>query len=297
MLDVVHFLNKYPIKALIQIGYTKSEIEDYMLNLRAQIIADYLHPFKDEIKSLYNWKFDIESLVALNILDVSEIQILKNCSKNVYEKEILLKKYLSKYLNFECSSSKIPTDNFKMICNWIVRNWGGIKTGELKIDLELIDKIKTSDLPFERIASYSKIASFINPSKQIIYDSRVAYSINWILLSSTKINSDFFPIPEGRNSKLMAFDMNVLIHLILKDKFQDSIENLTDKYFINTIDTELYIYKNEAYFKLNELINLAHKKLWGEDDIELFKTEMLLFSIADHQIIKDIIQKTTITIQ
>jgi len=50
------------------------------------------------------------------------------------------------------------------------------------------------------------------PEKHFIYDSRVTYSLNWIILSENAGNR-FFPIPEGQNSKMRAFEMNILICL------------------------------------------------------------------------------------
>lgn len=287
----------YTSQALAKIGYANNEIDEYILNHKAQIIASYLEPFKDEIQSLYSWKFDLESLEKLKLLNYSEIQSIKNCENNDYQKEILLKQYISSYLNNELEKSKTPSKLFLEICEWIIKSWGGIKSGELIIDNESIKAIEKSTLSFDRIASYSKIASFLNPQKSIIYDSRVAYSINWILLSSNDIENEFFPIPEGRNSKLIAFDMNVLLHLKFINVFQNSLNELSKKSFVKNIDSQLYLPKKVAYYQLNKLINLTHKQLWGENDSELYKTEMLLFSIADNKIILDIINRTTISIK
>ena len=104
-------------------------------------------------------------------------------------------------------------EKFNKLCLWIVKDWGGIKTGSVSAIKELVENFLNSEKPqYKRIASTSKVGAFMYPEKFLIYDSRVAYSLNWIILSEGAGNY-FFPIPSGRNSKMMAFDMDVLIRL------------------------------------------------------------------------------------
>ena len=73
---------------------------------------------------------------------------------------------------------------FNELCLWIIRDWGGIKTGKNEDTLELIKtSLSQKEFQFKRIASSSKIASFMYPDRYAIYDSRVAYTLNWIILS------------------------------------------------------------------------------------------------------------------
>ena len=76
----------------------------------------------------------------------------------------------------------------------------------------VLEFLRTDRPKFKRIASTSKVGGFMTPTKNIIYDSRVAYTMNWIILSEDA-GDRFFPIPEGRNSKMQAFDLDVLIRL------------------------------------------------------------------------------------
>ena len=129
------------------------------------------------------------------------------------------------------------------------------------------------------------------PEECIIYDSRVAYSLNWILLSQNA-GHKFFPIPDGRNSKISAFNMDTLIRLKYVHKYvaPDKI-SLSNKKYISKIDGELYISKERAYQTLNFLIKEIAKRLWvgqKEKCDQLFFTEMLLFSIADREVFLDI---------
>jgi len=262
---------------------------------KVKIIADYLRIHKDNIESLYQWKSNLNELFSLIDIGESEKNELINYNEHEkFAKEVSLKKVINKHLRQSIESN--DSERFNKIANWIVKVWGGIKTGSA-LDNEIIDKIKQKKaLPFTRIASYSKIAAFLHLKDFIIYDSRVAYSLNWILLSNN-IETLYFPIPEGRNSKMTAFDMNVLIRLNNKQKYNPSDETDIEKgLFVNRIDKKIYFNKDEAYDELNKLIKLVHKELWGVNDTELYKTEMLLFSIADSAVYLDIVRKVNFSI-
>ena len=144
---------------------------------------------------------------------------------------------------------------------------------------------------FKRIASSSKVGAYLFPDRNVIYDSRVAYSLNWIILSENA-GQLFFPIPEGRNSKMSAFDLNVLIRLKNITHYQPkSIEHLDHRLYMKNADKKLFINKNEAYSELNNLIKSISEKLWTGDNEKkqnLYYTEMLLFSIADREVFLDI---------
>lgn len=257
---------------------------------RAKIISDYLKQHKDNLQKLYKWEPKLEGLFKIiNAHNEEEIEKLKKSDSN-FEREIILKSIISKYLNDE------NFDLIKNICQWIIKDWGGINSEIKGLDKEDFNNEYFDKLKFDRIASYSKIAAFYNPNKYVIYDSRVAYSLNWILLSSKQIKNDFFPIPEGRNSKMMAFDMNVLIHLSCKNNYKLTEREKDNKKFISNKDKNIFIDKEIAYNALNTLLTEVHKLTWGEDDEELYKTEMLLFSIADSVVFEDIVNKVELTI-
>ena len=174
-----------------------------------------------------------------------------------------------------------------------IKDWGGIITAKDNDTISLISAFlrKIEKPEFSRIASSSKVGAYLFPQNNVIYDSRVAYSINWIILSENA-GQKYFPIPEGRNSKMSAFDLNVLIRLKNITNYQTkNINELDRKLFIKNADKFLYVDKKEAYFEMNNLIKQISNKLW-EGDLEkmenLYYTEMLLFSIADREIFKEI---------
>src|SRR5690606_15016387 len=130
---------------------------------------------------------------------------------------------------------------FDKLSLWIIQDWGGIRTGNDEKTKALIREfIASRSFKFDRIPSVSKVAAYMFPNEYIIYDSRVAYSLNWILLSRGASNK-FFPIPEGRNSKMTAFDMNTLIRMKHVRRYQpEDVHQLKSSKYINNIDKNLY---------------------------------------------------------
>lgn len=257
-------------------------------------IVKYLQRFKDDLPKLYTWKANIERLVELNVLEESEVEELNNLSS--FDKEIILKNKVNIKLHESYKTNKEQLDK---LCLWIIKDWGGIKTAKDNDTIDVISEyLNNKTKSYKRIASASKVGSYMYPEDYIIYDSRVAYSLNWIILSENAGES-YFPIPNGRNSKMTAFDMNVLIRMSNIETYTPkNIEDIDKRQYINSKDKSLYIAENESYATLNELIKKISAKLW-EDDMatKLFYTEMLLFSIADREIFKDITERIEIKIK
>ena len=267
-------------------------MENITFNVDA--ISNYLANYKYLLDELYTWEVDYSGLIKLGVINDSDI----NLNDSPYERGIVIKSRIRKKL---IATSQYDINLYEKICLWIIKDWGGIKGAKDKNTKTLINNfLKDKDhLKFDRIASTSKIASFMYPKEYIIYDSRVAFSLNWIILSCGA-GPFFFPLPEGRNSKMSAFDLNVLIRMSHIEKYQPSDLNSLDKHlFINAIDKTVFIAKKNAYTELNKLIKKVSKKLWKgnpEKQEKLFYTEMLLFSIADKQIFQDITNRISLTI-
>ncbi len=254
-------------------------------------IVNYLNKYKSDLPNLYKWNAKIDRLVELETLTQKQVEEI-NKIKRPYEKELQLKKIVGQKLNETLKTNKILFDK---LCLWVIKDWGGILTANDNDTIKLIDNFLKQDNPeFNRIASSSKVGAYLFPEKNIIYDSRVAYSLNWIILSENA-GQQYFPIPEGRNSKMSAFDLNVLIRLKNISIYQPSdITLLDNRLFIKNLDKQLFIDKKIAYFELNKLVKQINQKLWqgdNEKERNLFFTEMLLFSIADKEVFVDITKK------
>lgn len=251
--------------------------------------VNYLKPFKERLHELYNWNANLEQLVVLNVISENELKEWNSLTN--YQKELRIKERVNfNLLNTE--KERNTCNKFYDISFWVIKNWGGINLKNEKVkdlvDLFLLNK----SAGFDKIASISKIAAFLYPEDFIIYDSRVAYTLNWIILSQNAGNK-YFPLPEGRNSKMTAFDMNTLIHIKNANLFNvTSLDELSGKNkFISKKDQLIYINKNEAYSILNKLIKEINEKLWDNEvqkQSKLYYTEMILFSIADKDVFKEI---------
>lgn len=158
--------------------------------------------------------------MELQIIDNEQLNSWNRLSN--YEKELKIKHSLNQYLNVT-SSANSDNSKFDEIFYWIIKDWGGINLNK-EIVQPLVDQF------IAKIASISKVASLMFPEEFIIYDSRVAYSLNWIILK-TYAGNKYFPIPEGRNSKMASFDMKTLIHIKHANNFytDDHLELLVKK--------------------------------------------------------------------
>lgn len=250
-------------------------------------IVKHLERYKYDLPNLYNWNAKIDRLVDLDTLSKEQVKEINSLS--FYEKELQLKKIVGLKLNQSFESNR---ELFEKLCLWIVKDWGGITTASDNDTISLINAFLKQENPdFNRIASSSKVGAYMFPEKNVIYDSRVAYSLNWIILSQNA-GQKYFPIPEGRNSKMSAFDLNVLIRLKhISNYTPREISDLDHKLFIKQSDKKIFIDKKDAYLELNSLVKQINQSLWKGDkekEKNLYFTEMLLFSIADREVFMEI---------
>ena len=244
-------------------------------------VIDKLKEYSNQIdlKKRFNFNFDISDKIFTSEETEELLGDKSRFEQNVRLKWILRKKYES---NID--------QNF--IDFWIVNNWGGI--GGFKPNERNIEKVRKfkfqlqkrrlSKECFSTISSLSKISSFIDPENFVIYDSRVIYTLNWLILTCENQNGfkeKYFPMPSGRNKIITAFDMNTIINA---SHISEYVEN-----------TELYVTQQEAYFKFCEFIKTSSRLIYGENS-KPFELEMLLFTLADKEIFNDLKERIKITI-
>ncbi len=196
---------------------------------------------------LFNYYPSNENIEKIKIKNIKE-DILKIKGNNNYIKTKKLRTIISKKL-----SKKYSKKN-ESIHNWIVNNWGGIKwqVDEKKVQSFLKN---TNDIK-SNIASLTKIASFYQPKKYFVYDSRVAFAINALInLSLPNHRNKYFHLPPGRNRTIEPYKK--------KYKRKNNIKDYT-----------LYC----------ELIKGIAKYL----NVDGETIEMILFSIASNQLIANL---------
>lgn len=261
-------------------------------NFDAEKIAGYLAPYKGQLDTLYQWRVGTKAIDKLKKIIPGESY---NQTDVPFQNELSIKRNIFEaFLKYSDDYSCEPSI---ALANWVIRDWGGIYSGDVSANNVLMQLRSGLPTSFDRISSKSKVLSFRFPDNNIIYDSRVAYVLNWIILSRNAGNK-YFPIPEGRNTRMIAFDLNVLIRLKNIDFYKND-DDTFERSFIKKRDEKLFLNKDEAYGILVELIRDVHSILWQgmEDRKELYYTEMLLFSIADTKVYKDITENFTAMIK
>ena len=243
-------------------------------------VLEKLKDFSNQIdlKERFDLNFDIND----KIFSSKETEKLST-DNNPFEQNVRLKWILSeKY--------KTNTEQ-NFIDFWIVNNWGGIrgfKPNERNIEKvrrfkKQLEKRKLSLDCFSTISSLSKIASFIDPENFVIYDSRVIYTLNWLILTCENQNGfkkKYFPMPSGRNKIIANFDMNTIVNI---SHISEYVEN-----------TELYVSQQNAYFQFCDFIKTNTELIYGENS-KPYELEMLLFTLADKEIFEELKERIKIT--
>jgi len=245
-----------------------------------QNVIEKLKEFSNQIdlKKRFDFNFDISD----KIFSSAETNRLKT-HQNPFDQNVELKWILSK--KYQSNSEQ----NF--IDFWIINVWGGIrgfKPNERNIEKILrfkkqIEKGRLSLDCFSTISSLSKISSFLHPEKFVIYDSRVIYTLNWLILTcenTNGLNEKYYPMPSGRNRIIADFDMNTIINISHISEYMEK--------------EELFISQQQAYFSFCDFIKKATKEIYGIN-AKPYELEMLLFTLADKEIFKELKERIKIT--
>jgi len=243
----------------------------------------------DKLKQ-YNQKVDLGERytedVPIEGKDIfnSDCEYLESI-KNIYERNVALKGLL-------CEKYKTANaDEIALIDFWIINDWGGIKAFKRNNkNIEKLEKFrkelenqKLTVASFDTISSLSKVASFMKPSDFVIYDSRVIYTLNWLILSCENkdgFKEKYYRMPSGRNKKISTYDLNTIIKIAHLSK--------------NLKESDLFFSKQEAYFKYCSFVKEHTKSVCG-DNAKPYQLEMLLFTLADKEILKELKDKVKIS--
>lgn len=180
---------------------------------------------------------------------------------------------------------------------WIVNIWGGIQ--RFRDDAEGKNRARIrrflAELPtnvlsadsFSVISSLSKIASYREIDNHLIYDSRVAQTLNWLLLRYGSGQRLYFPMPPGRNAVVSRFEISTLI------RFMEIGLTVRKK-----SDGRQFRSKKSAYHQYCKLIrDMTPLVFDGPEAQHPYYLEMLLFAVADEEVFEDMKNGVTVTIQ
>lgn len=191
-------------------------------------------------------------------------EMINGCENN-YEKNLCLKRQLTDVLEGRVNNQDL---NF-----WIINDWGGIRRFS-KTDVnqnrivQFFNQLEGNHLcGINAIASLSKVVSFVRPRVYFVYDSRVAYALNWLLRKAGAQNG-FFPIPPGQSSLVKKCDLK------------------------SVLDHEGRLFSNEdsAYYDYCQLILQLYRDICPKGD-EPYIIEMLLFQLAPNEVKNEFINE------
>jgi len=200
------------------------------------------------------------------------IIIPENCDSG-YKKNVYLKE------NFK---ETISDDQTLEKHYWAVQDWGGIGSFKkndkndkrIRTFLSQLENNSLTRNTFGCISSLSKIASFINPEKYAIYDSRAIYTLNWLLFNHSS-SDQLFPQPIGRSAELLKYDMQTIFRLTKRPL----------KYRAYKV----------AFHQYCALLQKLSPQVFGEGS-KPYKVEMLLFMVAPKSIVCQIKSSVSLTI-
>jgi hypothetical protein len=239
-----------------------------------QQLANYLKKYKTKLEAHYDW--------GINDAIPRDRFGFTFSGKTSFAKTLELKQQLS----YAAASSSRLEDKY-LLAEYIIKDWGGIKRfSKIHETVQRLEPLRGKDRPasfdfaFENISSWSKWLSVICPNWALIYDARVAYSLNAInFMSGSK--AKIFPVPAGRNSTMKLLDSSTLaISLRLNTGEEDSAKALRATHLVPD---------NDAYLCYLDTVTQAHKVIWADDDRPIVYTEMLLFALADTVIFRDLL--------
>ena len=228
-----------------------------------QKLIEQLKQLSETLRLEDNYTWEVPSNTPVSIPS----NIFDNFSRNIYLKENLRK--------------SLENDDELKNHYWIIQEWGGIRTfkkngrNDQRIT-EFKSQLDSGTLKrptFNLISSLSKIASFMQPNKYAIYDSRAIYALNWLLFCYSE-KKQLFPQPAGRSAELAKYDIQTIIRLA--DKGHEYKSHKT------------------AYHDYCRLLKELSKNVYSDDNP--YKVEMLLFLAAPTKIIDSIMSSVSISI-
>lgn len=153
-------------------------------------VQTYVQAEEPHLPTSYTWGLDTAKLQAHLNLSVQ--------SGSSYDKNLDLKRQLGA----EWTSKPGNRDK---VADYYVRVWGGIKgNAPGKVSSYVAAISKGASLPFDGIASWSKVATAANPEEAAIFDARVSVSLNALQVLAAGPDAAYFPSLPSQNKVIKA---------------------------------------------------------------------------------------------
>ena len=249
-----------------------------------------LKKFKNELnkklKGYYVWPFPLESLCGTGLTECNKFKkTFEDFKDNPAKLTLEAKASVSKYL-----SDNRDKETYLKVAKWIIGEWGKINSVPKDDSLtELRETIEAKNDPnkyadvigFDGISSLSKVASFLDCAKYPVYDSRVAFTLNWLIFTERWHEKDngemkFFRQPAARNGDMDIHDQETIFNLVYKnfavgDEFYYPPRETYERYCQLLKGTCDYSKRPQSHYTSNNP---------GNKEISIGELEMCLFSIA-----------------
>lgn len=211
-----------------------------------------------------------------------------------FERTIQLRRFLSNQDLWVDPARRVS------LARWIVTDWGQVdKSADDDHDLVALidaadsDHLKSEPFSIKRPASWTKYLAFRYPHQRAIFDARVAFTLNWLLMKSGE--SKFFPFPETANTLLRALDYRMWLAArmlgatYVRKVFDEEVQaGRVKSRAVSKCMKEIVIPSN-YYQAYCDLLGSVGDKVFTDDPWAITKTEMVLFSIAPTTIAGDVL--------
>jgi hypothetical protein len=209
-----------------------------------ETVAAFLEQHEPHLAVTYQWSPKEEQLL--------ELLGLRLVGRNGFEQNLNLKRQLSELWTSQ------PAKRY-VIADYYVRIWGGIRRNRPgKIDGYTDSVAAGNVLPFDGVASWSKVATAADPDKAAIFDARVSVSLNALQVLAGHEAAALFPILASQNKAIKA--INPLLNAGARSRRWAKVN------------------KEEAFDAYLRLLRLASRRLAGP--LPIARAEMVLFAHA-----------------
>jgi len=271
-------------------------------DVMGEAVAEFLRPRQQALHT-FDWKITpaaIKAAVALRLLP-------EKPEGDVFSMTARLRAAVAERVRSFGPSDPKREDRLHELARFVVSDWGGLRRNSPKTlhgyvqrytahvdDFDAVTSARALHarvsaahqspvFPLEGIASWSKWLNFVWPEWALIYDARIAFALNAILLMRD-IDAPAFPVPVGRNATLGHFSAQTSACLAWharrgsRPPKSKAIATWMESAMVKDVDTyEYYL----------AVMNAAHRRLWRDEQTPLVHTEMLLFSRSVLEVVED----------
>ena len=288
-------------------GFTEDQVKVF-----GKSLGEYLKSYKESLDG-YTWDMQescIKKAKEMGLMTVDDMQ-------GGFKETVKLRQSVAdraRKICFENSNNR--ANELTELASFVIKDWGALGGNKLETIsgyaqrftgptvsissihsyqdlLQAVAPVRSSLVfKMEGIASWSKWISFIWSDWALIYDARIAFTLNAIHFISD-LQVPVFIEPPGRNTLLEGFNAqsSAVLNAMALTKKQEKYSYLQMEQvkLIKKQMASFTIQKKSVYLYYLEVMKEAHQWLWEDaaSSTPLLHTEMLLFKISTDEVVKD----------